>query len=1085
MIMPFRHKSVNVMGMRPPRSLRHRFRVSGFLSARAEDSGPSALPAVFALGVVVVGFIVDPSRAFSDDDAAVKQYASKIRPLMAQYCYGCHGAKTQKSGLDLERFTTLDQLRADIAPWPTVLEMLESNEMPPPKKEPRIRPAARRALISWIRTLLADEARRRAGDPGPVMFRRLNNAEFTRTIQDLTGVDLQPAAQFPADGAAGEGFLNAGDALGISSELVTKYLAAAKRTAEHTVLLPNGFRFSSSRFREDWVNEVLEKIRALYAEYATDLGGIPLVSYLQATLSHRDALRAGTMDFPQIGDAEQLSPKYLEILWRFLNDDQPSPLLDKIRARWRALVAPSAKTDPSGVSSLAAEIRTLQGLVWHKQEPTGERTLDDRYVPAAVTITDSHRYELKILPAEQVVFYIAGQVINGGGNGARVVLHQPRFRSESGDSLLLRDALRRAAGNVAGPTKVAPPVKRLDISRFGLHPENKLLDETSLMMQADEVLEVRLPIALVVDRTFVVDASVDPANPRETLVQLDVRTTAASPQVDRSLAWQYREQPSGPPLLTAHVDESVRAAVASSAEEFRQVFPARLCYPGVIVRDATVTLERFHRGDRFLSRLMLNPRDQRRLDLLWKELHYISRDAIQVRDSFATLIQGEKEECESLRGEVVRRAAATVAQLLASESKHLESLSEFAARAYRRPLTAPEQRGLLDLYDSLRQAELPHSDAVRSVLARVLVSPSFLYRIEQSQPGSKPTFVNGWELATRLSYFLWSSTPDEELRALAEEKRLQQPAVLVRQIRRMLRDPRSRALSVEFGTQWLEVRGFDRFEGKNQELFPSFNADLRQAMYEESILLFQDLFRHDRPLEQLIDAEFTFLNSTLASHYGIPDVQGKEFRRVNGVKPYGRGGILALASVLAKHSGASRTSPVLRGNWIAEILLGEKLPRPPDDVPKLPEHEAGAELTIRQLVERHAEVEQCAVCHRRIDPLGFALEQYDTIGRKRSTDLGGKPIDDAAQLSEGIQFTGIEGLKHYLLTQRREDFVRQFARKLLGYALGRRIRLADRLLLARIETQMEANDNRIFAAVETIVLSDQFRKIRGRDYQAP
>ena len=261
-----------------------------------------------------------------------------------------------------------------------------------------------------------------------------------------------------------------------------------------------------------------------------------------------------------------------------------------------------------------------------------------------------------------------------------------------------------------------------------------------------------------------------------------------------------------------------------------------------------------------------------------------------------------------------------------------------------------------------------------------------------------------------------------------------------------------------------------------------FDGSVRQTMYEESILFFQDLFQADRPLWQLIDADHTFLNETLAKYYGIPGIEGDEFRYVEGVKTYRRGGMLGWASVLAKHSGASRTSPVLRGNWIAETVLGQRLPRPPPDVPKLPEDETAGELTIRQLVEKHTELQQCAVCHERIDPLGFALEQYDTIGRWREKDLGGRLIDAKAALKDGTRFEGIDGLRQYLLTQRKDDFLQQFCRKLLGYALGRGVILSDRQLLEEMIVTLNENDAPASAAILAIVASKQFQTIRGSEW---
>ena len=369
------------------------------------------------------------------------------------------------------------------------------------------------------------------------------------------------------------------------------------------------------------------------------------------------------------------------------------------------------------------------------------------------------------------------------------------------------------------------------------------------------------------------------------------------------------------------------------------------------------------------------------------------------------------------------------------------------------------------------------------MLARVLVAPAFLFRIEKAPPGKNAGPINDWELATRLSYFLWSSGPDDELRKHAAAGQLRDPKGLAEQARRLLKDDRARALAIEFGTQWLHVRGFDEFNEKNEKLFPTFDAHLRQAIYEESILFFQDLFQNDRPVTALLDADYTFLNERLAKHYGIPGVVGPQWRHVEGVKKYGRGGILGLASVQAKQSGASRTSPVLRGNWIVETLLGEKLPRPPANVPKLPEEEGGADkLTTRQLVEKHASVQECAVCHQRIDPFGFALERYDPIGRRRDKDLGGLAVDARAKLKDGTEFEGIDGLRTYLLTRKKDVVVKLFCRKLLGYALGRAVTLSDQALLDEMAAELNKNDGRTSAAVLAIVRSPQFRMIRGSDY---
>jgi hypothetical protein len=321
--------------------------------------------------------------------------------------------------------------------------------------------------------------------------------------------------------------------------------------------------------------------------------------------------------------------------------------------------------------------------------------------------------------------------------------------------------------------------------------------------------------------------------------------------------------------------------------------------------------------------------------------------------------------------------------------------------------------------------------------------------------------------------------PDRELMQVAASGKLHEPDVLAGQMQRMLRDPRTRRLATEFGCTWLHIRDFDHLDEKSERHFPTF-AGLRGAMYEESILFFTDLFQNNGSVLGILDADHTFLNEDLAKHYGIPGVTGPEWRRVDGIRKYARGGILGQSTTLATQSGASRTSPILRGNWISEVLLGERLPRPPKDVPQLPEDETATEgLTVRQLVEKHSSDPKCAICHQRIDAFGFSLEGFDAIGRRRDKDLAGRTIETKVKAMDGAEFDGIEGLRNYLLTARRDAFVRQFCRKLLGYSLGRGVQLSDEPLLVEMQTQLKSHDYHVTAALEAIIRSRQFREIRG------
>jgi hypothetical protein len=1341
------------------------------------------------------------------------EYAAVVQPLLKTYCLSCHSTKVKKGDLDLERFASLDQVRKDVKPWQAMIEMLESGEMPP-KGKPQPTAEERKRLLGWVRGFVDAEARARAGDPGPAALRRLSNAEYNCTVRDLTGVDLRPAREFPADGAAGEGFTNAAEALSLSPALVDKYLAAAKEIADHAVLLPDGFRFSPAKTRRDWINECMAAIRGFYAAYTAD-GRLPLAPYLAATIRHRDELLSGKLTPGAVAEKDKLNPKYLGILWRTLTDERPSYPLDRVRARWR-------KASEKDVPALVAEVAAWQAALW-KFVPIGSyrdgNTVRQVANDPATVESQTLRLALKPAPGQgEVVLYLAAGDLSAAGQGGSVVWHRPRFEAADKPALLLRDyaefgpqyevdypavfadtakylaaaveaagdrkpsaddlakkhgldaalarrwidvlaltgqapgaedpgkvvpavalellgeqskngqkpaingwkkkgtdlpvlvtnasdtvehvpgrvsphrvtvhptpvefvaaawkspldgtvrvsanvahahpacgngvgwwlehrhgdkasALAEGAVRVGGEARVAPrslkvtkgdlvmiaidardgdhscdlteigltlteadkpgrrwdlaadvadsvldgnphadkhgnkevwsfvkgqarpagtftaydsgptipadsvlgrwraaaadPARReeagklagpvsallsgprparektpdrilydnllsldgplfrgLDLARlakarpaaglYGLDKAafGKTADPESLAAPANGVTEVRLPAALFRDREFVVEGRLDPAT-GDRAVQFRVLTSP--PPADAP--WDGKA-----PIVAG---SAARKQLLEGFAAFRACFPQFICYPRIVPEDEVVCLKLYHREDELLARLFLDEEQTGRLDRLWLEHRFITQWPITEHKNLPLFIGFVTQDqpkalvvyFEGLREPFRKRAEEFEKEVEAAAPKQLDALADFAARAYRRPLRDGEKAELLTLYSALRKKGAGQEEAFRGVLARVLVSPSFLFRMEHPPPGKEPSPVNDWELAARLSYFLWSSAPDDELRRSAAAGKLHETEELTRQTRRMLKDPRVRELAIEFGTQWIHVRGFDELKEKNEKLFPTFDDRLRRAIYEEAILFFQDLFQADESVARLLDADYTFLDETLAKHYGIPGVTGPEWRKVEGVRKYARGGVLGLAAVQAKESGASRTSPVLRGNWVVETLLGEKLPKPPPNVPRLPEEEGGSDgLTMRQLVEKHTRVPECAVCHVRIDPFGFALEKYDPIGRLREKDFGGLPLDSRVKLRDGATFEGIDGLRDYLLTKKKDVIVRLFCRRLLGYALGRSVALADQPLVDEMVAGLNEKDGRLSAAVLAVVRSPQFRSIRGADH---
>jgi hypothetical protein len=408
-------------------------------------------------------------------------------------------------------------------------------------------------------------------------------------------------------------------------------------------------------------------------------------------------------------------------------------------------------------------------------------------------------------------------------------------------------------------------------------------------------------------------------------------------------------------------------------------------------------------------------------------------------------------------------------------------LANFASRAFRRPVTAKEIDQLTGIATLARKNGDPFEESISTALQAVLVSPHFLFRIERDRPaqnGRLSVPVSELELASRLSFFLWSSMPDDELRDIAARDRLRKPGVLDAQVRRMLRDPKSQALVEEFFGQWLQFKNMDVVRPDSQK-FPHFDDGLRQSMRRETAAFIADLVRQDRSILDLLDSNRTFLDERLARFYGIEGVTGPEFRAVDMTANLRGGGILAHASILTISSYSTRTSPVLRGKWILENLLNAPPPAPPASVPPLDETKVGESATLRQQMEAHRRNPACASCHSRMDPLGFGLENFNAIGEWR-THEGSLPVDASGTLPDGRSFGKPSEFKA-LLQQDREAFARGFTEKLLIYSLGRGLERYDRPAQAVIVRSLEANRHAFSGLVSAIVHSLPFQQRRARE----
>ena len=425
---------------------------------------------------------------------------------------------------------------------------------------------------------------------------------------------------------------------------------------------------------------------------------------------------------------------------------------------------------------------------------------------------------------------------------------------------------------------------------------------------------------------------------------------------------------------------------------------------------------------------------------------------------------------------------------LKAEFTHVAAVLNFAERAFRRELTDSERTDLSSFYRSLRDVDgLSHEEAIQDTIVSVLMSPLFCYRVDLIGHGDGQRPLTDDELASRLSYFLWSSTPDEELLTVAGEKRLTQTDELMRQTRRMLNEARSRGLATEFAGNWLDIRRFEEHNAVDRDRFPAFTDDLRQAMFEEPIQFFIDAVRTDRSVLSFLDADHTFVNTDLARHYGMPGDVARDgsWARVERADEYGRGGLLPMSVFLTKNAPGLRTSPVKRGYWVVRRLLGERIPPPPPNVPELPDDESKlGELTLREALAKHRDHASCAGCHERFDSIGLAFEGFGPVGERRDIDLGGRPIDATAHFPDGEAGNGVGDLRNYLLSHRRDEFVDNLIRKLVSYALGRSLILPDELLIREIHTRLANDDYRLGSLIENIVTSPQFLNKRGSSHLA-
>jgi len=1096
--------------------------------------------------IVRVLLVLIACLANSSPLIAEEAFRDTVLPFVQKFCLECHNSEKTRGELDLSRYSKASQVTTDFRRWNHVIEFIRDGEMPPEESaQPSL--AQREAVVAALKSLLLAEAKKNSGDPGVVLPRRLSNAEYDRSIQDLIGVDVWPTRDFPADPAAGEGFNNTGEALAMSPNLLQKYLAAAEDVSSRLVLKTEGVDFAP--FPVTSYNERKKLTEQAIIDFYQS-HQVQLHDYVDAAWRYRYRARDERTQTPQEwAAARSLSGKYFTLVWETLNQAAKSPgFMQQIGQLWEDLPEPKSDTDsPPELRLLTQTIEVTRRQIGQPQQklirsnagnwPIGHlhfraETAAKRgqFNQAAISPETIVRYDRiqaqKGKQAKPITLFLRVAPLSQGDGF--VLIKRPLFSKSQDPPRNAKEEKQHEVVTLRSIMEQDPQAaKQLS---FGQHPQDRSIDADSFVVKAPALIEIRLTPATLRQlhgKQLLLPCELAGPNDPEAAIQLQSSSgDQPADSIQANVHWLI--QPGG----------KAAQELTAAGELFCDVFPNRFFY--VDDRRGLAAgfhlVEGFFRDDQPLMQKVLDPQQTKQLNQLWDELDFVTQSAETLLRGFVWFERSERhvlqdERFDFLRAEdprlvqleMLRRFEAVYLQkmnvkliddtlqpekpseqydiihgffeqvraglakrnrqLPIAEKHALEDVLALAARAYRRDLSPEESASLRSLYATLREQGQAPEAALRGMFTAVLMSPNFLYRYTEAPPGKGVASLSATAQASRLSYFLWSSLPDAELLAAARTGQLRQQRFLIAHTQRMLQSPRVDGFAREFLGQWLRYRDYLAKDPINADSFPGYTEPLREAMFEEPTRLATYLIRNDRPITDLLDSDITFVNGVLAKHYGGTiarqhaerSTDPEQWVKVDGLREAGRGGLFGMGVVLTKNSSGERTSPVKRGFWAVHHLLGKHFPPPPADVPELPPNERESKKTIRELIAAHTAHQKCAICHKHFDSFGMALEGFDPIGRLRTKDMAGRPIDNTATFPSGAAGEGVPGLIDYIERHRKDDFVRTFCRKFLGYALGRSVMLSDEPLLQKMAADLKQNEYRFSVLFETVVDSAQFR----------
>lgn len=1036
--------------------------------------------------------------------AVVGANGAQAPDTFRQYCFACHSDTAANAGINIERLVAEHSLADSFKQWNKVAAALEQNAMPP-AGVPAPSENDRRDAARWIRTSLADYAAKHEGDPGRVTVRRLTSAEYANTIRDLTGVDLDLDHHFAGDAVGGEGFSSFGDVQFMADADLERYLEVAKLVADHAVIGSGPLQFGAHPGQSGYELSAIHRIHDLYREHGfrtvASEGGkaFGLEKYAKsfyAAWLYRHLDDGATLD--ELALREGLSQRFLAHIWSVLQqEDAPYPTSEVI-AKWRAL--PAAGNEDV-IRAKCVEIQNF-AINWPHWLLAISGLLTDGGNELATVISAESlagrtqarlKFNLKDLGQGLGTLHLSVTQVNPEAKSRPVVRWRDATVEISAGGKRLRE--QRLVGVLP-----VPAAERIGFGQgAGLGPGD-------FATTGNTKLQVNVPLpenanGLVFRVSVEVDLPPEDASVLRVVVtdQEDGPTSRdAKALLARPDSLGFARFKSGVLHLIANLPQSSHGEpTPSDRDPIPDPFDNTYNEPE---RDLFHFRIKYYRQDGFLVDKMLDDEARVRLDQAWIDLmdsfEYHDEFFLFTANKFGLALDKKLSELDASEIAALPDGPRGYAQVLSKEFEdvraaqiaarpgHIGDAIAFAAKAWRRPLTPEEADGLRRLYNLVREPRgLDHRSAIRALLAQVLVAPEFLYRLERPERDGGPVPLSSWELASRLSYFLWASVPDAELWRAAESGALADKRGIARQVRRMLAAPKTRRLATEFFGQWLGFYRFDGHAGVDANRFPEFTENVKSAMYDEAVSFFEHIIRGKRPLREILSANYTFLNEALAKHYGIEANAGRDIRLVEGKDAFRRGGLMRLGAVLTATSAPMRTSPVKRGDWILRRVLGTPTPPPPPDAGSLPgDGKSSGEMTVREQLEVHRASAACASCHSRIDPLGFSLEHYDAVGRWRETYDNGKPIDASSVMADGTRITGVDSMLAYIESRERQVLL-NLSEKLLGFALGRTIIASDQPLLDRmVASGFDATFEELALQVAT---SRQFRNRRGLDDRMP